>query len=79
MNTDIQGDFFKSALSTFKEEIVTKLHKLNSLLRNLRVGNKSPTQFLKEPLCMGNLSPVHKILIERPEIAKIIFLTFLKI
>ena len=45
---------------------VTKLQKLYSLPRNLRVGNKSPTPFLKKPLCMGDLSPALKIFIERP-------------
>ena len=33
---------------------------------NLRLGNKLPALFLKKPLCMGDLLPVHKIVIESP-------------
>ena len=47
---------------------VTKLQKLYSLPRNLRVGNKSPLPFLEKLLCMGNLLSAHKIFIERPAI-----------
>ena len=46
---------------------MTKLQKLYSPPRNLRVTNKSPTLFLKKPLCLGDLSPVCKIFIERSE------------
>ena len=49
-----------------KENIITKLQKLYSSARNLRASNKSPAPFLKKPLCTGDLSPVLKILIERP-------------
>ena len=49
-----------------KEKIITKLQKLYSLPRNPRAGNKSPMLFMKKPLCMGDLSPTHKIFIERP-------------
>ena len=34
--------------------------------RNPRVGSKSPTLFVKKPLCTGDLSPARKIFIERP-------------
>ena len=49
-----------------KENIITKLPKLYSPPRNPRAGSKSPALFMKKPLCMGDLSPAHKILIERP-------------
>ena len=49
-----------------KENIITKLQKLYSLPRNLRVGSKSPVVFVKNPPCKGDLLPVRKILIERP-------------
>ena len=48
-----------------KENIITKLQKLYSLPRNPRVGNKSPVLFVKKPFCMGDVSPAHKIFIER--------------
>ena len=50
-----------------KKNIVTKLKKLSRLPRNLRAGNKLPVLFLKKPLCMGDLLPASKILIERPD------------
>ena len=50
-----------------KENIITKLQKLYSPPKKSRVGNKSPVLFVKKPCCTGNLSPVCKILIERPE------------
>ena len=46
--------------------MIIKLQKLYTLPRNLRAGNKSPTPFLKKPLCTGHLSPTHKIFIESP-------------
>ena len=49
-----------------KENIITKLQKLYSLPRNPRAGNKSPTLFVKKPLCVGDLLPACKIFIERP-------------
>ena len=49
-----------------KENVIAKLLKLYSPPRNLRAGNKSPMQFLKKPLCMGDLSPVCNIFLERP-------------
>ena len=51
-----------------KEKIIIKLQILYSLTRNTRVGNKSPMLSVKKPLCMGDLSPAHKIFIERPEL-----------
>ena len=49
-----------------KENIITKLQKLNSLARNPRAGNKSPALFVKKPLRTGDLTPARKIFIERP-------------
>ena len=49
-----------------KENIITKLQTLYSLPRSTRVGNKSPTLFVKKPLCTGSLSPTRKMFIERP-------------
>ena len=49
-----------------KENIITKLQKLYSAPRNSRLGNKSPTLFVKKPLCTGDLSLARKIFIERP-------------
>ena len=49
-----------------KENIITKLQKLYSTPRNPGAGSKSPTLFVKKPLCTGDLSPTHKIFIERP-------------
>ena len=51
-----------------KEKIFTKLQKLHSPPRNPRAGNKSPALFVKKPLCTGDLSPTHKIFIEKPVI-----------
>ena len=50
-----------------KENVITKLQKLNSPPRNPRVGSKSPTLFVKKPLSMGDLLPACKIFIERPD------------
>ena len=61
-----------------KENIITQLQKLYSSPTNLRSSNKSPALFLKKPLCMGNLSPSHKIFIERPaNLIKNAYLQFL--
>ena len=59
-------------LTYIKQSIMTKLQKLYSPPRNLRVGNKSPAPFLKKCSCTGDLSPVLKIFIERP-----VYTTFL--
>ena len=40
--------------------IITKLQKLYSPVRNLRVDNKSPMLLLKKSLCKGDLSPAIK-------------------
>ena len=48
--------------------------KLYSPPRKLKAGNKSPALLLKIPLCMGDLSPAHKIFIERPVIPFIFFI-----
>ena len=48
-----------------KESIITKLQKLYSPPRNIRLGNESPALFLKKRSFMGNLSPTCKIFIER--------------
>ena len=53
-------------MTDIKENIITKLQKLYSLPRNPRAGNKSPTLFVKKPLCVGDLLPACKIFIERP-------------
>ena len=50
-----------------KQNITTKLQKLYSPPRNSKVGNKSPMLFVKKLSCTGNLLPVRKIFIERPE------------
>ena len=52
-------------VTCIKENIITKLQKLYSLPRNLRVDNRSPALFLKKPFCMGDLLPATKILIKR--------------
>ena len=52
-------------MTYIKENIITKLQKLYSPPRNPKAGNKSPVLFVKKPPCTGNLSPAHKILIER--------------
>ena len=54
-------------MTYIKENIITKLQKLYSLPRNPRAGNKSPTLYVKKPLCKGDLLPAHKIFIERPD------------
>ena len=51
-----------------KENIITKLQNLCSLPRNPRAGNKSLALLVKKPLCTGDLSPVRKIFIERPDV-----------
>ena len=53
-------------VTCIKENTITKLQKFYSLSRNLRVGEKSPTLFLKKSLCTRNLLPAHKIFIEKP-------------
>ena len=58
--------------TTIKENIITKLQKLYSLPKNLRVDNKLSVLFLKKPLQTGNLWPAHKIFIERPVIASFV-------
>ena len=50
-----------------KKNIITKLQKLCSLSRNLRVSNKSHVLFLRKPLCTGDLLPAYKIFFERPD------------
>ena len=50
-----------------KENIITKLQKFYSPHRSPREGNKSPTLFVKQPLCTGDLSPACEIFIERLE------------
>ena len=57
-------------VSYIKENTITKLQKLYSQPRNHSAGNKSPTLFVKKPLCKGDLLPVHEIFIERPEYIK---------
>ena len=46
-----------------KENIITKIIQP---AKKTRASTKSPTLFVKKPLCMGDLLPVHKIFIERP-------------
>ena len=58
--------------TTIKENIITKLQKLYSLPKNLRVDNKLSVLFLKKPLHTGNLWPAHKIFIERSVIASFV-------
>ena len=58
-----------------KENIITKLQKLYSPLKQSRPGNKSPVLFVKKPRYTGDLSPVRKIFIERPEQSSL-FLNF---
>ena len=62
-----------------KENIFTKLQKLYNPPRNPRAGNKSPTLFVKKPLCTGDLSPAHKIFIERPDCNTVLLLIVLTI
>ena len=52
-----------------KKNMITKLQKLYIPPRNLRAGNKLPILFLKKPLCTGDLLPVRKIFVDRPEFA----------
>ena len=54
-----------------KENIITKLQKVYSPLRNFRVCNKSPMLSLKKPLCMGHLKPGPKIFTEMPVIVRL--------
>ena len=49
-----------------KENIITKLQKLYSWPKRSRPGNKSPALFVKKPCCKDDLSPAHKIFVERP-------------
>ena len=53
-------------MTYIKENIITKLQNLYSLLRNPGEGNNLPVLFVKNPLCTGNLLPACKIFIERP-------------
>ena len=53
-------------MTYIKENIITKLQKLYSPPENPRTGNKSPTLFVKIPLCTGDLLPACKLFIERP-------------
>ena len=55
-------------MTYIEENIMTKSQKLYSPPRNPRAVSKSPMLFVKKPLCMGDLSPTHKIFIERPEV-----------
>ena len=48
-----------------KENIIV-LQKFCRLHRNRRASNKLSALNLKKPFCRGNLSPAHKIFIERP-------------
>ena len=50
-------------MTYIKEDIITNLQTLYSLPRNLWASNKSPALFLKKPLWMGDLLPMHKIFI----------------
>ena len=50
-----------------KENVITKLQKLYNLPKNPKAGNKLPALFVKKALCMGNLSPMHNIFIEKPD------------
>ena len=50
-----------------KENVITKLQKLYNLPKNPKAGNKSPALVVKKALCMGNLSPMHNIFIEKPD------------
>ena len=49
-----------------KENVIIKLSKLCSSPRRIRAGNELPTLFLNKLPGMGNLSPMHKIFVERP-------------
>ena len=51
---------------TYIKENNYKITKLYSSLRNPRAGNKLPALFVKKLLCMGDISPVINIFIERP-------------
>ena len=53
-------------MTYIKENIITKLQNLYSLLRNPGEGNNLPVLFMKNPLCTSNLLPACKIFIERP-------------
>ena len=64
-------------MTYIKENIITKLQKLYSLPRNPRAGNKSPTLFVKKPLCTGDLLSTYKIFIEKPAVPREPLLRFL--
>ena len=53
-------------MTYIKENIISKLQKLYSPLRNPRASNKSHALYVKKPLCTGNLLTARKIFIERP-------------
>ena len=63
---------FTGCCPTNIERPIAKLQRLYSPPRNLRMGNKLPMPFLGKPLCAGDLSPVHKVFIERPDWAIIV-------
>ena len=65
-------------MTYIKENIITKLQKLYSLPRNPSAGHKLLMLFVKKPLCTGDLSAVHKIFIERPEVVPILLTKSLK-
>ena len=65
-------------MTYIKENIITKLQKLNSLPRNPSAGHKLLMLFVKKPLCTGDLSAAHKIFIERPEVVPILLTKSLK-
>ena len=49
-----------------EENIITKLQKLYSLARNLRVGDKLPALFLKKRRWTGDLLPMLQIFVGSP-------------
>ena len=59
---------FAECCPTNVERSMTKLQKLYTPPRNLRTDNKSPAPFLEKSLCTGDLSPAHKIFIDRPDV-----------
>ena len=57
-------------MTYIKENMITKLQKLYSLLRNHRAGNTFPVLFVKKSLYTDYLWLARKIFIERPELNK---------
>ena len=53
-------------MTYIKENLISKLQKSYSPVRNSGVGNKSHVLYVKKPLCTGNLLAACKIFIERP-------------